>query len=232
MKRNTSHEAVIQQLIQSFLDANQAIVESTVAVQERNMEFAQRLYSDWVAVLQDQTHNHQNVMQEMEQQIQKQQDAFQELIHESVTSYFDSLFAGLASFTPTLQLTEKLQICLLALASRYPHHRMSINEEILGVQALSAEGWKAADLIEMLENTSPQLLLEKARLEITTQRKGIYLLEHSEEVPAFWINCGDMGEKSPPYRDNAATGQVAQAHKRDRSQRRHVPVGELHKAVR
>lgn len=232
MKRNQSHEAVLQQLIQSFQEINQAFVESAVAVQERNMQFAQRLYADWFAAQQDHTQIQQTLMQEMEQQIQKQQDAFQKLVQESVASYFDSLIAGLAFFEPTLRLTEKLQICLLALASRYPHHSMTINEEILGPQPLGAEGWEAADLIELLQNTSPQLLQTKARLEVNAQRKGIYLLEHSEEVPAFWVYCGEMGGKASPYRGDMATRRVEQAYSRDEAQGGHIPVSKLQETVR
>jgi hypothetical protein len=207
MKPNQSHEAGLQQLIQSFQRINQAIVESAAAVQERNMQFAQRLYSDWLEAQQDQTQNQQTVIQQMGQQIQQQQDAYQKLVRESVASYFDSLIAGFIFFEPTLRLTEKLQICLLALANRYPHHSITINEEILGPQTLGAEGWKAGDLIELLENTSPQLLQTKARLEVNPQQKGIYLLEHSEEVPAFWVYFREMGEKLSPYRDAMPQGR-------------------------
>jgi len=231
MERNQRNEAVLQQLIQSFQEANQAIVESAVAVQERNMQFAQHLYSDWLAALQDHTQNHQTLMQKMEQQIQKEQDAYQKLVQETVASYFESLIIGLAFFAPTLQLTEKLQLCLLALANRYPHHSVNINEEILGPQTLGAEGWRAADLIELLQNTSPQLLQAKARLEVTAQRKGIYLLELSEEVPAFWVYCGEMGEKTPPYRGDMATRQTEQKQRHDEALGGHVPVGELQTAV-
>ena len=224
MERKQSNEAVLQQLIKSFQEANQAIVESAVAIQERNMQFAQHLYSDWLEALQDHTQNHRTFMQKMEQQIQKEQDAFLKLVQESVASYFESLIVGLVFFAPTLQLTEKLQLCLLALANRYPHHSVNINEEILGPQTLGAEGWRAADLIELLQNTSPQLLQAKARLEVTAQRKGIYLLERSEEVPAFWVYCGEMGEKTPPYRGDVATRQTEQKQRHDEALKEHIPV--------
>ena len=154
------------------------------------------------------------------------------MVQESVASYFDALIAGLAFFEPTLQLTEKLQICLLALASRFPHHSITINEAILGPQTLGAEGWKAVDLIELLEKTSPQLLQTKARLEVNSQRKGIYLQERSEEVPAFWVYCGEMGEKLPPARDDMAPRQVDQAQRRDEAQGGHIPVGKLQESGR
>ncbi len=225
MERKQNNEAALQQLIQSFQEANQSFVESVITVQERNLKFAQHLYSDWLATLQDHTQNHRVLMQKMEQQIQKEQDAYQKLVFKTVASYFDSLTASLAIFSPSLQLTEKLQICLLALANRYPHHSISINEEILGSQSLGAEGWRAEDLIELLQNTSPQLLQAKARLEVTAQRKGIYLLERSEEVPAFWVYCGEMGEKTPSFRGDMATRQTEQKQRHDEALREHVPVG-------
>jgi len=225
MEHNQNHEVVLQQLIQSFQEANQTIVESAIAAQARNLQFAQHLYSDWFTALQDHTQNHRTFMQKMEEQIQKEQDAYQKLVQETVTSYFESLIIGLAFFAPTLQLTEKLQLCLLALDNRYPHHSVNINEAILGPQTLGAEGWRAADLIELLQNTSPQLLQAKARLEVTAQRKGIYLLERSEEVPAFWVYCGVMGEKIPPYRGDMATRQTEQKQRHDETLREHIPAG-------
>jgi len=225
MEHNQNHEVVLQQLIQSFQEANQTIVESAIAAQARNLQFAQHLYSDWFTALQDHTQNHRTFMQKMEEQIQKEQDAYQKLVQEMVASYFESLIIGLAFFAPTLQLTEKLQICLLALANRYPHHIVNINEEILGSQTLGAEGWRAADLIELLQNTSPQLLQAKARLEVNTQLKVIYLLERSEEVPAFLVYCGGMGEKTPPYRGDMATRQTEQKQRHDEALREHIPIG-------
>ncbi len=227
-----SHGTGLQQLVQSFQKANQALVESALAVQERQMQFAQHLSSDWLATLEDHAHNTQALMQEMEQQGHKQQEAFQHLVQQSVTSYFDSLTAGLAFFGPTLRLTEKFQFCLLALANRYPRHIVTINEEVLGPQPLGAEGWRAADLIELLEHTAPELLQAPARLEVTAERKGIYLLERSEEIPAFWVYYGGMGEKTPPYRGDMATRQAEQARRRDEALGGDVPVGQLQMAVR
>jgi hypothetical protein len=77
----------------------------------------------------------------------------------------------------------------------------------------------------LFQNTSPQLLQAKARLEVTAQRKGIYLLERSEEVPAFRVFCGEMGEKPLPYRGDMATRQKEQKQRHDEVLEEHVPVG-------
>ena len=141
MERKQNNKAALQQLSESFQEANHTFVENVFSVQERNWQFAQNLYSDWLSALQDHTQNHREFMQKLEQQIQKEQDAYQRLVLETMSTYFDSMIAGFTFVAPTLQLTEKLQLCLLALANRYPHHSISMNEEILGPQTLGAEGW-------------------------------------------------------------------------------------------
>jgi hypothetical protein len=77
---------------------------------------------------------------------------------------------------------------------------VDINEGVLGPQGVGAEGWKASDLIELLQSTAPELLHEEACLEVTLQRKGIYLIKCSEQTPAFWVHCGEKGEKMPAPR--------------------------------
>ena len=74
------------------------------------------------------------------------------------------------------------QPCLLALESRYPYHIVDINEEVLGSQSLGAEGWSASDLIYLFQCTAPHLLQKQARLVVTAQKRGIYLLERSVTI--------------------------------------------------
>jgi hypothetical protein len=202
-------------LLTAFQETTQAIVESIAAVQEGDMQVAQRQLLDWIETLKEQAHIAQSLRQELQEQIQKQQEAFQNLAKEAVERSFDVLAAPLSAYPPSLRLTENVQICLLAITSRYPHHLVDINEAVLGPQRLGAEGWRAADLIELLQETTPQLLQARARLEVTTQRRGIYLLDRSEEVPAFWIHCGEAGEKMPPARGTMTARQAEQSPTRD-----------------
>ena len=145
----------------------------------------------------------------MEQRpIQEQQKALE--------SRVDIRRAPPSSYPWPLQLTEPLQISLLAVANRYPSHSVDMNEAVLGLQPLGAEGWRALDLIELLQHTAPELLHEESRLEVTTQRRGIYLLELSEQLPAFWLHCGEEGEKMPDYRGGLASRQAEQMQERDK----------------
>lgn len=205
----------ISQLVKSFQEANQAIVENVVAAQEGNIQFAQSIFMDWIETLKNQAESTHSLMQEVEQQTQKQQEAFYRLAQESLKNSFNLLHAPLSSYPPSLRLTESLRICLLALASRYPRHLVDINEEILGPQSLGADGWKAPDIIELLQSTAAQVLQERARLEVNMQRKGIYLIERSEEIPGFWIHCGEDGEKMPASQGNLAVRRAKQTQRRD-----------------
>jgi hypothetical protein len=162
---------------------------------------------NWIKTLKKQGENTHTLMEEMEQLSLKQQDALQKAVHEGMASYFNFLPTSLSSYPQSLQLEATLQICLLVLASRYPRHIVDINEKVLGPQSFEANGWTASDIIEIFESRAPQMLQAMARLENNTQRKGIYLLERSEETPAFWIHCGEYGEKMPPYQGNLSARQ-------------------------
>lgn len=65
----------------------QAVVDSTVAAQERNTRFAQSVFENGIEVLKSQVDVTRGLMQELEQQAHKQQDAFQALAHESLDAY-------------------------------------------------------------------------------------------------------------------------------------------------
>lgn len=88
-----------------------------------------------------------------------------------------------------MQLEDRLQVCLLSLVSRYPDHVVDMNEAVLGSQRFGAENWFALDLIELLEQTRPEILQAMARLVVDPQRCEIYLLDHTDVIPAFLVHC-------------------------------------------
>ena len=104
-----------------------------------------------------------------------------------------------------MYLNDRLQVCLLALASRHPDHVVDINEAVLGSQNLGAAGWTALDIIELLEHVKPDLLQAAARLVVDTQKSEIYLLDHSEKIPAIYVHCRG---RIPSCRGNLASRRV------------------------
>jgi hypothetical protein len=105
-----------------------------------------------------------------------------------------------------MQLTERLEICLLALSNRYADLVIDLNEEVLGPQSLGAGGWTAHDMIEYLHLTHPALLSTQADLIINTQESAIYLSAYSTCAPALHIHCRG---KLPSLRGNVETRQQA-----------------------
>lgn len=91
-----------------------------------------------------------------------------------------------------MMLNEPLEICLLALNCRYPESVVEINREMLDNLADQIEICSPTDFLVFLENNAPHLLNASACLIINGQKSELYLLERSEEVPAFRIYLGGV----------------------------------------
>ena len=83
----------------------QLLVDNTVAAQERNTRFAQSVFENGIEVLKSQVDLTHSLLQELDQQSQKRQAAFQSLAQESLDAYKDFLFAPLAFWQKALDTT-------------------------------------------------------------------------------------------------------------------------------
>jgi hypothetical protein len=92
-------------------------------------------------------------------------------------------------------LNDSLQICLLALDSRFPRHRVDINKaalEIYDVERctwLEMRGWMVREIIATLAQAAPALLRSPALLLLEGCNSAIYLPEYSRMEPAFYLHC-------------------------------------------
>lgn len=97
-----------------------------------------------------------------------------------------------------MQLNDILQICLLALDSRYPRHRVDINEAVLEIYDVETQkwiemrGWTVDEIIAILKKAAPALLRSPAYLLIDGSNSAIYLPEYSRKEPAFHLHCCGM----------------------------------------
>ena len=106
-----------------------------------------------------------------------------------------------------MKLYENLQICLLAIASRYPESMLDINEEVLGPQGFQKQRCTPVELMERLQSAAPQLLHAPAQLVVDTQERAIYLVEQSQHTPAFWLRYRERTQEeeiASLRRENAA----------------------------
>jgi vacuolar-type H+-ATPase subunit H len=103
---------VPQKLLDSFQETTQLIAENIVAAQERNMKFVQSTFTSAVEVLRSNLDATRALMQDLEQQTRKQQEAFQKLAPGGTESqwmgtYMAFLRAPLTSYQQTLDAAEK-----------------------------------------------------------------------------------------------------------------------------
>lgn len=106
-----------------------------------------------------------------------------------------------------MKLNENLRMCLLALASRYQTSTMDLNEEVIGPQCPKTGDCTLSGLLELLQSNAPHMLSAPAQLVVDAQESVIYLVEQSQQVPAFWIHCREHTpeeEIASLRRENAA----------------------------
>jgi len=84
----------------------QAVVDSALAAQERNTKLAQGILEHGIEVLKSQVGETHSLLQELGQQYQKQQEAFQALAQESLEAYREFLFAPLTFFQKAIDTAE------------------------------------------------------------------------------------------------------------------------------
>ena len=99
-------------LVDSIRETNQAIAESIIAAQQRNMKFAQNMFTSTMDVLKSHAEATHALMQQWEQQAQKQQEAFQKLAQgmgstQWMENYSNLLRTGFSTYQEALDAAEK-----------------------------------------------------------------------------------------------------------------------------
>src|SRR6266568_831626 len=88
------------------LKTNQKAVEDVVAAQERNMQYVQRFFTQGIEALKSQTDSMRALMQDLEQQLNKQREALQTLTRAPMEMTLDILYAPLAAYQKALDAAE------------------------------------------------------------------------------------------------------------------------------
>ena len=107
-----SARTVMQELVERAREQQvgpegfQSLVDSAIAAQERNTKLAQSVLENGVEVLKSQVGVTHSLMQELGQQFQQQQEAFQALTQESIEAYRDFVFAPLTFWQKALGAAE------------------------------------------------------------------------------------------------------------------------------
>jgi hypothetical protein len=95
-----------ERLAETTRDSFGTIVDHAVGLQERNVRFAQGLVDDSIKELRVQVESNRALSQELVERAEKQREAFQTLLEESVDAYVDLLYTPFAYYRQGLRLVE------------------------------------------------------------------------------------------------------------------------------
>jgi methyl-accepting chemotaxis protein len=97
-----------EQLAETTRDSFGTILDHAVGVQERNVRFAQGLVDDSIKELRSQVESNRAMTQEIVERAEKQRDAFQALLEESVDAYVDLLYMPFSYYKEGLEAASKV----------------------------------------------------------------------------------------------------------------------------
>lgn len=95
-----------EKLARATGDSFEAVIDHTVAMQERNAKFAQSVLDGTAREIRQQAESNRQVVAEFVDRAEKQRGAFQTLVEESVDAYTDFLFAPLSYYKQGLRVVE------------------------------------------------------------------------------------------------------------------------------
>jgi predicted nucleic acid-binding protein len=149
--RGLMHELADQAREQQFgPESFQTVVDSALAAQERNTRLAQNILENGIEVLKSQSSLTHSMMQEVGQQFQKQQEAYQALAQESIEAYRDFVFAPFTFWQKAMSTTEAATVEGLNNFQKAAEEGLE-NFQKASKQAVSATG-KAARQAQSTQN--------------------------------------------------------------------------------
>jgi methyl-accepting chemotaxis protein len=96
-----------ERLAETTRDSFGTVVDHAVGLQERNVRFAQGLVDSSIKELRYQAESNRAVTEELVERAERQRDAFQTLLEESVDAYVDLAYAPLSYYKEGLEAASK-----------------------------------------------------------------------------------------------------------------------------
>jgi hypothetical protein len=95
-----------ERLAKTTGDSYRTVLDHTVALQERNVRFWQETFEGVVREIRGQAESNRALTQELVDRTERQRDALQTLVEESVDAYMDLAYAPLSYYRQGLRLVE------------------------------------------------------------------------------------------------------------------------------
>jgi len=96
-----------ERLAETTRDSFGTVLDHAVGLQERNVRFAQGLVDSSIKELRFQADSNRAVTQELVERAERQRDAFQTLLEESVDAYVDLAYAPFSYYKEGLEAAKK-----------------------------------------------------------------------------------------------------------------------------
>jgi methyl-accepting chemotaxis protein len=97
-----------ERLAETTRDSFGTIVDHAVGLQERNVRFAQGLVDDSIKELRFQVESNRALSQELVERAERQREAFQTLLEESVDAYMDLAYVPFSYYKEGLDAARKV----------------------------------------------------------------------------------------------------------------------------
>ena len=147
-----------EQLTRTTGDSYKTVIDHTVALQERNVRFAQGIVDGTIEELRQQVESNRAVAGELVERAERQRDAFQTLVEESVEVFPELFNAPFAYFRQGMKLVESG-----VSAGGFPiagYDELNVNEISEQLDALSLEQLKTVREYEK-RNKNRDTLIEQ-----------------------------------------------------------------------
>ena len=103
---NKANQAA-ERLAETTRDSFGVVLDHVVGLQERNVRFAQGLVDGSIKELRHQAESNRAMTQELVERAERQRDAFQTLLEESVDAYVDLAYAPFSYYKEGLEAAKK-----------------------------------------------------------------------------------------------------------------------------
>ena len=97
-----------ERLAETTRDSFGTVLDHAVSLQERNVRFAQGMVDGSIKELRYQAESNRAITQELIERADKQRDAFQTLLEESVEAYMDLAYAPFSYYREGLEAAKKV----------------------------------------------------------------------------------------------------------------------------
>ena len=97
-----------ERLAETTRDSYQTVLDHAVGLQERNVRFAQGVVDGTIKELRQQAESNRAMTQELVDRAEKQREAFQTLLEESVDAYMDLAYAPFSYYKEGLEAAKKV----------------------------------------------------------------------------------------------------------------------------